>query len=308
MTQLTVLVTGAGTGVGNQTVRALAEAGHTVYASMRNTGGRNAARAQELRSYAAAAGVDVRVVELDVGSQQSADAAVRTVLSEQDHLDVVVHNAAHLGAGINEAFTDEQIAAIFDTNAIGPHRLNRAVLPHMRAREQGLLLYVGSTTSRMIYPFQGPYEASKAAMDSLAEVTRYEVARYGIDVTIVTPGAITTGTVHFSEATRPADQDVADAYARLAGVEQHIMDRLAELSPPGAGPRAVGDDIARIVALPPGRRPFRTAVDFLGDGAEQVSNTAQQLQAQLMERLGIADLLHPDSPITHDRPARRPPR
>ncbi|WJV47109.1 SDR family oxidoreductase [Streptomyces flavofungini] len=299
MTRLTVLVTGAGTGIGNQTVRALAEAGHTVYASMRDTTGRNAERAQDLRAYATTTGVDVRVVELDVGSQQSADTAVRTVLSEQDHLDVVVHNAAHLGIGINEAFTDTQIAAILDTNTIGPHRLNRAVLPHMRAREQGLLLYVGSTTSRMVYPFQGPYEASKAAMDSLAEVTRYEVARYGIDVAIVTPGAITTGTAHFSEGTRPADQHVADAYERLAGVEQHIMDRLAELSPPDADPRAVGDEIARVVALPPGQRPLRTTIDFLSDGAEQVNNTAQQLQAALMDRLGIADLLHPTNATTN---------
>lgn len=70
--------------------------------------------------------------------QESADTAVRAVLAEQPHLDVVVHNAAHLGIGVTEAFTDEQIAAIFDTNTIGPHRVNRAVLPHMRAREQGL--------------------------------------------------------------------------------------------------------------------------------------------------------------------------
>ncbi|MES4886097.1 SDR family NAD(P)-dependent oxidoreductase [Streptomyces sp. NPDC000349] len=233
MPRLIILVTGAGPGIGTQAVHALAEAGHTVYATMRDTTGRNAGRAQELRSYATASDVDIRILELHVSSQESADTAVRSALAEQDHLDAVVHNAAHLGIGVNEAFTDEQVAAI------GPHRLNRAVLPHMRAREQGLLLYVGSTTSRMIYPFQGPYEASKAAMDSLAEVTRYEVARYGIDVTVVTPGAVTTGTAHFSEGTRPADGSVADAYGRIAGVEQQIMDRLVELSPPDADPRAV---------------------------------------------------------------------
>lgn len=152
-----VLVTGAGTGIGNQTVRALAEAGHTVYASLRDIEGHNADRARALRDYASANGLDVRAVELDVKSQDSAGAAVGTILAEQGRIDVVVHNAAHLGMGVNEAFTPEQSLDIFDTNALGPHRLNRTVLPHMRAAETGLLvLYVGSTTSRMVYPFQGP--------------------------------------------------------------------------------------------------------------------------------------------------------
>ncbi|MFD9905051.1 SDR family NAD(P)-dependent oxidoreductase [Streptomyces sp. NPDC059063] len=308
MPPLTLLVTGAGTGIGNQTVRALAEAGHTVYASLRDTEGRNAPRAEALRTYAADAGVDVRVVELDVGSQESADSAVRTVLAERPHLDAVVHNAAHLGAGVTEAFTDAQLAAILDTNAIGPHRVNRAVLPHMRARRRGLLLYVGSTTSRMIYPFQGPYEAAKAAMDSLAEVTRYEVARYGVEVAVVVPGAITTGTVHFSEGTRPADGTTAAAYGRLAGVEQHIMDRLAALSPPDATPRAVADEIARVVGLPHGTRPFRTSVDFLQDGAAEVDATAQRLQADLLRRLDLDDLLHPAvaTPAAVDPEAKDP--
>lgn len=291
-----VLVTGAGTGIGNQTVRALAEAGHTVYASLRDLEGHNADRSRALRDYASAHESDVCVVELDVKSQDSARAAVGTVLEEQGRIDAVVHNAAHLGIGVNEAFTPEQILAIFDTNVLGPHRVNRAVLPHMRAAETGLLLYVGSTTSRMVYPLQGPYEATKAAMDSLAQVTKYEGARYGIEVVIVMPGAIMRGTEHFSEGTRPADTATEAAYDRLDGMLDHISDRLTALSPPEADPRAVGDEIARIVAMPAGTRPFRPIVDFLNDGAEQVNRVAEEMQAELMDRLGIADLLHPATP------------
>jgi NAD(P)-dependent dehydrogenase (short-subunit alcohol dehydrogenase family) len=289
----TILVTGAGTGIGNQAVWALAGAGHTVYATLRDIAGRNAERAQALRDEAAEKGLDVHVVELDVKSQDSAGSAVATVLEEQARLDVVVHNAAHLGIGVSEAFTAEQILDIFDTNALGPHRVNRAVLPHMRDVQAGLLLYVGSTTSRMVYPFQGPYEASKAAMDSLAEVTRYEVARYGIEVVIVMPGAIMQGTAHFSEGTRPADRTTEAAYARLQGMLDDITDRLVALSPPEADPRAIGDEIARIVAMPTGTRPFRPMIDFLHDGAEQVNEVAARVQAELLERLGIADLLRP---------------
>lgn len=156
----------------------------------------------------------------------------------------------------------------------------------MRAVEAGLLIYVGSTTSQMIYPFQGPYEASKARWTRLAEVTRYETARYGIDVVIVTAGAIMRGTQHFSEGTRPADlppprRPIPASNASKSRSPQRLM----ELSPPDADPRAVGEEILRIVALPAGRRPFRPMVDFLHDGAEQVNATAERAQAALMNRL-----------------------
>jgi NAD(P)-dependent dehydrogenase (short-subunit alcohol dehydrogenase family) len=91
----TVLITGAATGIGNLTARTLSAAGHTVYASMRDVSGRNAARAAELRDSAREQGHDLRVVELDVTSQESADAAVATILEQTGDIDTVVHNAGH---------------------------------------------------------------------------------------------------------------------------------------------------------------------------------------------------------------------
>jgi NAD(P)-dependent dehydrogenase (short-subunit alcohol dehydrogenase family) len=126
-----VLVTGASTGIGNLTAKALAAAGHVVYASMRDPSGRNAAHAQELLEATQRAG-SVRIVELDVQSQASADRAVATVVGDTGHLDVVVHNAGHLYVGYAEAFTAEDIAHLFDINVLGAQRVNRAVLPHMR--------------------------------------------------------------------------------------------------------------------------------------------------------------------------------
>jgi NAD(P)-dependent dehydrogenase (short-subunit alcohol dehydrogenase family) len=94
-------------------------------------------------------------------------------------------------------------------------------------------------------------------MDSLAQVTKYEVARYGIEVVIVMPGVITKGTEHFNEGTRPADTATEAACTRLDGMSDQILDRLVAPSPPEADPRAVADEITRIVALPAGTRPFR---------------------------------------------------
>ena len=289
-----ILVTGASSGIGHLTSRALAAAGHTVYASMRDIGGRNAPRVRELRDWSFSGSRDLRPLELDVLSQPSVDRAVQTVLGEQGRLDVVVHNAGHLVVGPTEAFTPEEIVEVFDTNFLGTQRVNRAVLPAMRAQESGLLLWVSSTTVRGGFPpFLGPYAAAKAAMDSLAITLSYEVARFGIETSIVVPGAFTRGTAHFPSAGKPADVDTAAAYARYDGLMDQVGARLAALTPEHADPQAVADEIARIVELAPGTRPFRSVIDFIDDGAAAVTEVAERVRQEFAQRIGIADLLTP---------------
>jgi NAD(P)-dependent dehydrogenase (short-subunit alcohol dehydrogenase family) len=129
-----ILVTGASSGFGLMTARALAEAGHTVYGSMRDTAGRNAPRVAEAAAWAAERGADLRAVELDVQSDASADAGVARVLQEAGRLDAVVHNAGHMVFGPAEAFTPDQFVRQYDVNVLGAQRVNRAALPHMRKR------------------------------------------------------------------------------------------------------------------------------------------------------------------------------
>ena len=157
-----VMITGAATGIGNLTAHALADAGHVVYASMRDTDSRNAERAERLVAEGRDRGVDLRVVELDVLSQESAHAAVDAVLAEAGRLDVVVHNAGHMSLGYLEAFTVEELAQQFDVNAFSVQRVNRAALPHLRERGEGTLLYVGSTTTVSVPPLMGQENAEEA--------------------------------------------------------------------------------------------------------------------------------------------------
>ncbi|HSI56918.1 MAG TPA: SDR family oxidoreductase [Ideonella sp.] len=290
-----VLVTGASTGIGHLSARALAAAGHTVYASMRDVAGRNAARVRELRDWSFAQGLDLRTVELDVLSQASADQAVQTIVAEQGRLDAVVHNAGHLVVGPTEAFTPEEIVKVFDTNLLGTQRVNKAVLPLLRAQQAGLLLWVSSTTTRGGFPpFLGPYAAAKAAMDSLAVTLAYEVARFGIETSLVVPGAFTQGTQHFPNAGKPADTATVAAYdARYDGLMDQVGARLSALMPDAADPQAVADEIARIVSLPAGERPFRSVIDFLDDGAAAVTEVAERVREEFAHRIGIADLLKP---------------
>ncbi|CAB3634794.1 SDR family NAD(P)-dependent oxidoreductase [Achromobacter sp. SIMBA_011] len=292
-----ILITGAGSGIGKLSAETLARAGHTVYATMRDIAGRNAGRAQAMRDWAAAHGADLHPLELDVLSQASADAAVAAIVREQGRLDVVMQNAGHLVIGPTEAFTAEDMQHAFDTNFYGAQRVNRAALPQLRRQQSGLMLWISSTTTKGGFPpFMGPYGAAKAAMDSLAVSLSYELARFGIETSIVVPGAFTRGTEHFPSAGKPSDQARVAAYARYDGVMDQVGARLSALTPDDATPQAVADEIARIVDLPAGSRPARSVVDFVGDGAEEVLALAEELRIAFAERIGIADLLRPSTP------------
>ena len=289
------LITGSATGIGRLTAVALAAAGHVVYASMRDPQGHNADHAASLREEA---GENLHVVELDVTSQDSADQAVATVLAEQDTLDVVVHNAAHLLVGYTEAFTAEDLAHLFDTNAIGVQRVNRAALPHLRARRSGTLLYVGSTTTVSVPPFLGPYVASKFAFDGLAQVTSYEANHFGIETVIVMPGAFTEGTEHFPNAGRASDTGVNAGYAELDPLVERNEEATAALFDPevDADPVSVAQEIVRVLALPTGQKPFRTVVDFTRSHVDRVNEVMEAERRDFVTRLGFGDLLAPQDP------------
>ncbi|TDC36961.1 SDR family NAD(P)-dependent oxidoreductase [Micromonospora sp. 15K316] len=290
-----VLITGASSGFGALTARALARAGHTVYASMRATTGRNAPAVAEAAAFARENDADLRTIELDVQSQESADAAVAAIVAAHGAIDVLVHNAGHMVTGPAEAFTPEEIAHVYDINVLGTQRVNRAALPGMRARRNGLVLWIGSSSSRGgTPPYLAPYFAAKAGMDALAVSYADELARFNIETSIVVPGSFTSGTNHFAHSGRPADEETVKAYEeRYAGLMEQVSKRLAELAPPDADVAEVAAAVVRIVDTPHGKRPFRVHVDPADDGSEVVSVVADRIRTEFLTRIGLADLLHP---------------
>jgi NAD(P)-dependent dehydrogenase (short-subunit alcohol dehydrogenase family) len=208
-------------------------------------------------------------------------------------LDVIVHNAGHMVLGPAEAFTPEQYAALYDTNVIGTQRVNRAALPHLREQGSGLLVWIGSSSTRGgCQPFLAPYFAAKAAMDAVAVSYAAELIKFGIDTTIVVPGAYPSGTNHFAHAGAPADASRATQYDTLYGELRLDLDaRLAAIFPEGHDASAVADEIARVIGLPAGERPFRTHIDPSQDGSEVVSAVADRIRVEFFHRVGIADLL-----------------
>lgn len=289
-----VLLTGGATGIAALAAVSLAAAGHTVYASMRDPNGRNAGRAQHLRDAAADLPGSLYIVELDVLSEESATRAVAGIETESGGLDAVVHNAAHLFFGVTEAFSPEEVIRAFDVNAVGALRVNRAVLPGMRRQESGLLLWIGSGTTRAIPPFLGPYTAAKAAFDAFAESTAWDVAIYGIETTIVMPGVFTRGTEHFAKAAFPAVTDRTEAYERLAPFIAASAQDTERLMVNGisADPQIVADEIVRVLNLPAGTRPRRTVADGSDYGAEIINGAGEALRLRLAHRMGIDGLLY----------------
>lgn len=289
-----VLITGASSGFGLMTARALADAGHTVYASMRDIAGRNASQAEAVLTEAKERNVDLRVVELDVTSDASAEAAIQTILQRDGRLDVLVHNAGHMVFGPAEAFTAEQYAQLYDVNVLGTQRVNRAALPAMRKQGRGLLLWVSSSSTRGgTPPFLAPYFAAKAAMDSLAVSYAGELTRWGIETSIMVPGAFTKGTNHFAHSGKPADTAREAEYMEgpYAGIPDKILKGLAALEPADADPAEVARKIVKVVDLPFGKRPFRVHADPSQDGAEIVNAVADRVRRELFWRAGIEDLL-----------------
>ncbi|HEY0685479.1 MAG TPA: SDR family oxidoreductase [Steroidobacter sp.] len=293
-----ILVTGASSGFGRLTANALALAGHTVFASMRDTNGRNAPQVADVRKFASDNKVDLRPLELDVSSQPSVDAGVWQLLHEAGRIDVVVHNAGHMVFGPAEAFTPEQFAELYDINVLSTQRVNRAVLPHMRKRREGLLVWVSSSSSAGgTPPYLSPYFAAKAGMDALAVQYARELTRWGIETSIIVPGAFTRGTNHFAHSGKPADRARAAEYEQgpYASLAEQIQEAFGKIVPDDADPDAVAKAIVDVVAAPFGKRPFRVHIDPSQDGASVAFAVIDRVRDEMLHRVGFSDLLRPRS-------------
>jgi NAD(P)-dependent dehydrogenase (short-subunit alcohol dehydrogenase family) len=278
-----VLITGTSTGFGRLTALALAQRGHRVFATMRAPDGSNRERAAALR-----ATHGIEVLELDVASDASVDAAVAAALRSAGHLDAVINNAGLATVGLNETITPAQLLRLLDTNVVGMQRVNRAVLPSMRERRSGLLVHVSSGLGRILIPITGLYAATKWAVEALAETYSYELAACGVDVAIVQPGAYPTELGHGDPS--GADQDRAKAYGPLAGALDGFVARAqaARTAPNAPDPQQVADAIVALVEAPPGQRPLRVSVDPTGSPlVPQLNDAHAEAQRQLLRALGM---------------------
>ncbi|MFE0547779.1 SDR family oxidoreductase [Streptomyces sp. NPDC058891] len=171
-----ILITGASKGIGRATAAELAKRGHRVIATARDP------RTLD--------GLDVAErLRLDVTDQASVDEAVAAA----GEVDVLVSNAGVIFNAAVEANPLDEIERLYAQNTVGAIRVTQAVLPQMRERTKGRLLFVSSVAGRTVLPGGSAYAATKWALEAFAETLAMEVAGFGIDVVLAEPGPVSSG-------------------------------------------------------------------------------------------------------------------
>lgn len=280
-----ILITGCSTGFGYDSAKYLAEKGHHVYATMRNTSTKNAEAAAQLKEFAEANNLKIEVLEMDVVSDDS----VNTAVSQIPEVDVLINNAGSGFGGPIEAFTSQQCLDQLDLNIVGTLRTAKAVLPGMRKRKNGLIIQVSSTAGRAAFPGWGLYHASKWGLEGVSEAMRYELAPLGIDVVLVEPGPFSTN--FFGNIISPSNPETASAYQHVAqfseGFGKQVQDMFENEDAP-TDPMIVVQTFEKLIDTAPGSRPLRTiaGLDF---GFQALNDAAEPIRKAGLASMGVGD-------------------
>jgi NAD(P)-dependent dehydrogenase (short-subunit alcohol dehydrogenase family) len=191
-----ILITGASKGIGRATAAELSRRGHRVIATARDPRALDGLDAAER-------------LRLDVTDQASVDAAV----GKAGEIDTLISNAGVIFRAAVEASPPAEIERLYALNTAGAVRVAQAVLPQMRQRRHGRLLFVSSVGGRTVFPGNAAYAATKWALEAFAEALAMEVASFGVDVTLAQPGPVSTGALDDPLAYRLP----GDPYADLLG-------------------------------------------------------------------------------------------
>jgi len=177
----TALVTGASSGIGEETARTLHKLGYTVYAAARRTD-----RLEQLTP------TGIHALTMDVTDDESMTSGIEKIIAETGRIDVLVNNAGYGSFGAIEDVPIDEARRQFEVNVFGLARLTQLVLPHMRAQRSGTIINISSIGGRFTTLLGGWYHASKHAVEALSDALRMEAAPFGIDVVVIEPGLIRT--------------------------------------------------------------------------------------------------------------------
>lgn len=218
---MVVLVTGCRSGFGMGIAVEAARRGHTVYAGLRDPGTGDAL-------VAAAAGLDVRPLALDVTDRGQIDAAVARILAETGRIDALVNNAGRALGGPLETLDEDELRDLLDVNVLAPWALTRAVLPTMRAQGGGTVVMMSSVSGRMALPGLGAYACSKFALEGMSEAWRHEVAPFGVKLFLVEPGPFKTDIWGRNRSLSRRALDPGSPYAPFVSRIEDVIVRVAE--------------------------------------------------------------------------------
>ena len=195
------VVTGSSSGIGFETSLALAREGYFTYATMRDV-----KKADGVQKVANEENLPLKVIELDVDNEESAENAINTIIQEKDRIDVLVNNAGWGIWGTGEDVSVEEFKAQFETNFFSVVRMIQKVAPTMRKQGSGNIVNISSVGGRIGLPASTAYISSKFALEGLSESLRYELGEFGVNVIIIEPGVIKTNFFDSMKTAKKADE------------------------------------------------------------------------------------------------------
>ncbi len=199
------VVTGSSSGIGFETSLALARDGYFTYATMRDV-----KKAAEIQKITDEESLPLKIIELDVDNEESAENAINAIIQEKNRIDVLVNNAGWGIWGTGEDVSIEEFKAQFETNFFSVVRMIQKVAPTMRKQGSGNIVNISSVAGRIGLPASTAYVSSKFAVEGLSESLRYELGQFGINVIIIEPGVIKT---NFFDSMKTAKKaDVGETY------------------------------------------------------------------------------------------------
>ncbi|QMW00731.1 SDR family oxidoreductase [Spirosoma foliorum] len=282
-----VLITGTSTGFGKLTAITLANAGHTVIATMRGKTGKNAAVAQELAAFP-----NIDVVEMDITSDESVKQAIEQTLTKYGRIDVLVNNAGVSGFGLLEGYSLDQIRAMLEVNLYGVLRTYQAVLPAMRKARNGLVINLTSGASGFTVPFMVPYLISKFGVETITEGLQDELADYGIENVTIQPGVYPTEMTSGVKAGLNADKpEIVTEYgdsatAKFNAIGAGFFGKMAEFN---MNPQTIADGVLALVDMEKGTRPLRYPLDAIAQGTDKEFIQARaDIKARWVEKYSLS--------------------
>ena len=195
------VVTGSSSGIGFETSLALAREGYFTYATMRDV-----KKAGKIQKIADEESLSLKVIELDVDDEESAENAINTIIQEKGRVDVLVNNAGWGIWGTGEDVSVEEFKEQFETNFFSVVRMIQKVAPTMRNQGSGNIVNISSVAGRIGLPASTAYVSSKFAVEGLSESLRYELGQFGVNVIIIEPGVIKTNFFDSMKTAKKADE------------------------------------------------------------------------------------------------------
>ena len=273
-----ILITGSSNGFGFLAAKAIAQKGYKVWASMRNSATKNLEKKEALESFSD----KITVLDLDVTSDTSVKNAVEQIINEAGKIDVLINNAGVMYVGITEAYGLDQVKQQMDVNFYGIIRTIQAVTPAMRQAKEGLIINTSSLAGRLSFPYFGIYCASKFAMEGYSQSLRYELAPFGVEVSIVEPGPYGTNLLY--SGPKETSQEVLNAYGEFKEVPIAMLKNFEGFfeSAEAPDPNIVVNDYLKLIEAPKGERPTRlvSGIDY---GVVEYNELTQPIQDNLVK-------------------------